>query len=125
MGAKAGITRNGESSREVERMDIRVCSAVLVIRESAAEIAILGSHNTITISQIASGFLGTLTVEGASNCVRLERDTHLVDILGTDNAVTVTKGVTVQRMRLQGEEVRWTTGKKDLGERGTEDGSEL
>lgn len=123
MGAKAGMTRNPDSTREVERVDIHRSSTVIVIREIAAEVAILGSHNSVTIATVPRGFLGTLTVEGVRNRVRLERNTHLVEVLGTDNSVTVAKGITVERLRIQGEEVRWTAGKKDLGDRGTEDGS--
>ncbi len=122
MGAKAGKSKQVQREREVERMDIRSNSAVLSIRDRVAEISILGSHNRITIHPVSCSFLHSLTVEGTSNSVRLERSTHLVDILGTDNSVTVAKGVAVERMRIQGDEVRWVAGKKDIEERGTEDG---
>lgn len=122
MGAKAGKPKQIQMEREVERMDIRSNSTVLSIHDRAAEISILGSHNRITIHPVSDSSLHSLTVEGSSNTVRLERSTHLVDILGADNSVTVAKGTAVERMRIQGEVVRWVAGKKDMEERGTEDG---
>ena len=113
----------GKSMKQLESLDIvRGNRAVVCISEEVGDISILGSYNRITIAPVPHCYLHSLTVEGVSNRVRLERNTYLVEILGTDNSVTVAKGVAVERMRIQGEEVRWTSGKKDREEQGTEDG---